>query len=281
MKSPGGKPDPVVVLMTDFGLGDTYVGQMKGVILSICPQARIVDLTHAVMPQHVALGAFFLERSLPFMPPRSIVVCVVDPGVGTSRRALALRTARHTFLGPDNGLLTPVLDLVVPGGCASITNPEVMLPDCSATFHGRDLFSPAAALLAGGFPFGELGEQVDISSCARLSSTGCRVERDGSIEGHVLFTDHFGNLVTTIDTSLCANPREWRIEAGDIPPLPVVDTYGDAPEGELLAYGGSFGTVEIAVRNGSAAERTGVRDGTRARLVRKDGAVCGHGGPKA
>jgi len=269
VRDPGGKPDPVVVLMTDFGVGDTYVGQMKGVILSICPEARIVDLTHAVAPQHVALGAFFLERALPFLPSHAIVVCVVDPGVGTARKPIALEAGRHTFLGPDNGLLTPVLDLVAPGGCVSITNPEVMLPERSATFHGRDLFSPAAAHLAVGFPFGRLGEPVAPSMCVRLPSTGCRVQSEGSIEGHVLFTDHFGNLVTTIDTALYVNPREWLVEAEGIPPLPVVKTYGDAETGELLAYGGSFGTVEIAVRNGSAAERTGVRDGTPVRLVRK------------
>lgn len=274
MKGGEGNPDPVVVLMTDFGVDDTYVGQMKGVILSICPHARIVDLTHAIAPQHIELGAFFLDRALPFLPQRSIVVCVVDPGVGTSRKPLALRTGHHTFLGPDNGLLTPVLDMNGLSGCVSITNHDIMLTRQSATFHGRDLFSPAAAHLAGGFPFGRLGEPVAPSSCVRLPAKGCRVQSDGSIAGHILFADRFGNLVTTIDTSLCANPREWRIETEGIPPLSVMETYGDKREGELLAYGGSFGTVEIAVRNGSAAERTGVREGAAARLVRVAGTTA-------
>lgn len=281
MKSFGENPDPVVVLMTDFGVKDTYVGQMKGVILSICPKVHIVDLTHAVTPQHVVLGAFFLERSLPFLPPHSIVVCVVDPGVGTARKPLALSTGCHTFLGPDNGLLTPVLEMTGLRGCVSITNPDIMLPERSSTFHGRDIFSPAAAHLAGGFPFWKLGEPEDPSSCVRLPSRGCRVKADGTIEGNVLFTDHFGNLVTTIDTSLCLNHREWFTEAEGIPPLPLVETYGNAQEGELLAYGGSFGTVEIAVRNGSAADRTGIQNGSQVRLVRRSKTVTGNGETKA
>ncbi|MBN1279604.1 MAG: SAM-dependent chlorinase/fluorinase [Chlorobium sp.] len=263
------KDDPVIALMTDFGTEDTYIGQMKGVILSICPSARIIDLTHAVKPQHIALGAFLLERSIPYLPDGAIAVSIVDPGVGTSRKPIAVKTERLTFLAPDNGLLTPVLSGLSIMSCSSIANPDIMLPLQSATFHGRDIFSPAAAHLAEGFPFEKLGDPLHPTSCITLQQEECGLnDHNRIIEGRVLFADRFGNLVTTIDTSRLHNPEEWHLEAPGLPPLQLVRTYGDADEGELLAYGGSFGTVEIAVRNGNAAMTTRLEDNTSVRLVK-------------
>jgi len=266
----GRKPHiPLIALMTDFGTDDTYIGQMKSVILSIHPAVNIIDLTHAVMPQHIAHGAFLLERTVPFLPEGTITVSVVDPGVGTSRKPIAVKTDRQIFLAPDNGLLTPVLAGQAIIACSSIANPDVMLPMQSATFHGRDIFSPAAANLAAGFPFEKLGEPLDPASCITLPSNGGRTEDNGrAIGGYVLFTDHFGNLVTTIDSALPGNPAEWRVEAAGMPSLPLSRTYGDVSEGELLAYGGSFGTIEIAVRNGNAALMTGLRENDAVRLVK-------------
>jgi len=226
MKTVPKQHDPVIVLLTDFGLQDTYVGQMKGVILSICPDARLIDLTHAVTPQHVALGAFFLERALPFLPAGSIVLCVVDPGVGTSRKLLAVATDRQTFLAPDNGLLTPVFSSRNITACVSITSPEIMLPERSSTFHGRDIFSPAAAHLACGMPLERLGQPVTPESCVLLTpSCFGIVKNETTLEGSVLFSDLFGNLVTTIDTSLMENPEGWYIETSGMPCLKLVNTY--------------------------------------------------------
>ncbi|MBM3423376.1 MAG: SAM-dependent chlorinase/fluorinase [Chlorobi bacterium] len=261
----------LIALMTDFGTDDTYIGQMKGVILSIHPAANIIDLTHAVMPQHIAHGAFLLGRTIPFLPEGTITVSVVDPGVGTSRKPIAVKTDRQIFLAPDNGLLTPVLAGQGIIACSSIANPDVMLPMQSATFHGRDIFSPAAAHLAAGFPFEKLGDALDPASCVTLPLNFCRTVDNGRvIEGSVLFTDRFGNLVTTIDSPLPGNPDEWHVEAAGLPALPLSRTYGDVPEGELLAYGGSFGTIEIAVRNGNAALMTSLTENTGVRLVKTE-----------
>lgn len=276
MKNVRKQYDPVIVLMTDFGLEDTYVGQMKGVILSICPYARIIDLTHDIIPQHVAHGAFLLERALPFLPKHSIIVCVVDPGVGTSRKPIALKTDLLTFLAPDNGLLTPLFGHTDLRGCRCITNREIMLPKKSSTFHGRDIFSPAAAHLACGFAFDLLGSLLEPESCVTLPREKYRITGNGTvIDGSILFTDRFGNLVTTIDTSLFPDKDGWLLEAGGLEKaLPISGTYGDAGEGELLAYGGSFGTLEIAVRNGNAALSTGMKEGTPVRLARKQKKPC-------
>jgi len=261
--------DPVVILMTDFGLRDTYVGQMKSVISSISPNAHVIDLSHDVDPQNIAQGAFFLERSMPFFPDRAVVVCVIDPGVGTSRKPIAIKTARQTFLAPDNGLLTPVLGLQTITDCISISNPEIMLPVQSSTFHGRDIFSPAAAHLCAGFPFDRLGDPVNPASCIMLPAEKNRIENGNIIEGRVLFCDHFGNIVTSLESSLVENRHRWEISAEGIDGLPIVKTYEDVDEGKLLAYRGSFDTIEIAVRNGSAAGITGLKHGAAVRLIRK------------
>lgn len=262
--------DPVIVLMTDFGLENTYTGQMKAVMLSICRNARFIDLTHSIAPQHVELGAFLLERALPYLPADAIVVAVVDPGVGTQRKPLAIETDRQIFLGPDNGILTPVLDSLNVTSCRTITNPAVQLPKQSATFHGRDIFSPAAAHLACGMDIQQLGEPLDPVRCVTLQRKTLSTTTTGGtvIEGSVLFTDHFGNLVTTIDTTLLDPAEAWVVESGTTT-LPVVKTYADVGQGELLAYVGSFGTVEIAVRDGNAAKLTSMREGSPVRLQKK------------
>jgi S-adenosyl-L-methionine hydrolase (adenosine-forming) len=262
---------PVIALMTDFGLEDTFTGQMKGVILSISPSARIIDLSHAVSPQNIAQGAFLLAKSLPFFPDGTIFVTVVDPGVGTSRRAIAVETERHIFVAPDNGLLTKVLHTEEVIRCVRITEQRFMLPSASATFHGRDLFSPVAALLAEGLPFSELGDLIEPGECATLSMPACRASQDGrSIEGVLIFADHFGNLVTSLETGMLDDPGEWEVECGKShPPLPLSLTYGSVTEGMTLAYNGSSGTVEIAIRNGNASQTLGLKAGDTVRLKRK------------
>lgn len=256
---------PVIVLMTDFGLTDTYVGQMKGVILSLAPAARIIDLTHAVTPQNVAQGAFLLGKSADFFPEGSIFISVIDPGVGTSRNAIALETDRAVFLAPDNGLLTSILQNGDIKQCVTITESRYMLPVRSSTFHGRDIFSPAAAHLASGVPILKLGREIDPAECKRIPMPECLTPDNGSSwEGCIIYTDHFGNLVTSLDPALLDISKEWVINAGEHH-FKMYRTYGDAAEQHPLACTGSFGTIEIAVRNGNAREALGLKDGDTVR----------------
>lgn len=262
-------PPPVIALLTDFGLADTYVGQMKGVILSIAPTAQIIDLTHAVTAQQVVEGAFLLERALPYLPEGSVIVAVVDPGVGTARRAIALKRGPHRFVAPDNGLLTPVLASGRVEACVAIGNDDYLLPQRSSTFHGRDLFSPAAAHLAAGIPIEKLGNALEPESCMQLDMPGpARLNNGAAWRGAILFADHYGNLITSIEAATASPAEEWQIEAAGHR-LPLSATYGDVEAGKPLAYVGSFGTVEIAIRNGSARERLKLEPGASVILSRR------------
>ncbi len=255
--------------MTDFGLADTYVGQMKGVILTIAPEARIIDLTHSVTPQNIAQGAFLLERALPFLPPASTIVAVVDPGVGTARRAIALESGGRTFLAPDNGLLTPILEKGSPIRCVEITNRRYISPERSTTFHGRDIFAPAAAHIASAVPVTDLGRPLPPDACIRIPTPAARPLNDGtSWEGTIIFSDRYGNLVTSIDSVFVAENGLWVLNTDTIN-LPLSSTYSDVPDGATLAYPGSFGTLEIAIRNGNALLRLDLKPGDSVRLEKQ------------
>ena len=257
----------VIVLMTDFGLIDPYVGQMKSVILSLAPSAQIIDLTHAIAPQNIVQGAFLLAKSALFFPDRSVVVSVVDPGVGTSRRAIAVETERHIFLAPDNGLLSALFQTEKVKRCVTITEERYMLSNRSSTFHGRDIFSPVAAHLASGVSIQELGEAIDPSDCVKVPLPTCQTSDGGqSWDGSIIYTDHFGNLVTSLDSALLDNSKQWVVSAGLCQLIPVVATYGAVCDQQLLAYTGSSGMIEIAVRNGNAALTLGVKDREKVKL---------------
>lgn len=256
---------PVIVLMTDFGLADTYIGQMKGVILSLAPSAQIIDLTHAISAQNIAQGAFLLGKSAPFFPERAIFVAVVDPGVGTSRKAIAVQCGNQSFLAPDNGLLTALFQTGKVAQCVTITNERYMLPARSSTFHGRDIFSPAAAHLASGVALHELGSKIELTECTRIPLPGCESRDNGaSWEGTIICTDHFGNLITSLDAEVLDRSKEWLIGARNHQ-LPICRTYGEVANQQPLAYTGSSGMIELAIRNGNAAERLGLRDGDAVR----------------
>jgi S-adenosylmethionine hydrolase len=249
-------------LTTDFGAGSGYPAQMKGVLLTAVPDARIVDVSHDVPRQDVLAGALLLEACLPWFPASAIHVAVVDPGVGTDRRALCVRDAEdRTFVAPDNGLLTPFLR---EGARAFAIEPgRALPPPRSATFHGRDLFAPAAAFLATGGDPGALGPAV--ADPVRLAWPAA--ERSGSeLSGETLAADSFGNLVTSIRERDLAGAPVGGAEAGGRRAR-WVRTYGEASPGELVALLGSGGRVEIAVREGSAAAVLGRVRGVRVRLV--------------
>ncbi|MBC7228701.1 MAG: SAM-dependent chlorinase/fluorinase [Thermoflexales bacterium] len=269
---------PVITLLTDFGTEDEYVGVMKGVILSIAPGVPLVDLSHRIPPQDVRRAAFLLANAVPYFPPDTVHLAVVDPGVGTERRPLAVRTPTGTFVGPDNGLFSWVLAEVPEWTAVEIRELAYRLPRVSSTFHGRDIFAPAAAHLAAGVPLEGLGPRVEdpvVLPPPRLEI------RAGVLEGEVLYADRFGNLVTSIG--------RFRWEGGDLRLAPafrpasgertvgaaaarvvlagaelrgIRRTYGDVPVGELLALVGSSGFLEIAVRQGSAAAVLGAAPGT-------------------
>jgi len=250
----------IVTLTTDFGTQDGFVGAMKGVILSLAPRAIVVDITHEVPPQSVRDAAFALETACPYFPEGTVHVAVVDPGVGGERRALIFRTRRYFLVGPDNGIFSLLLEHDPPIQAVSIENRELMLPGVSATFHGRDVFAPAAAHLVRGIPIGSFGPEVDDWESFSLPEP--EMEGD-TLRGQVVHVDRFGNLMTNLRTEhLPFPPEEAEVRIGGIA-MRIYPSYSFAPCGTPLALFGSSGRLEVAVRDGSAREVLGVGEGEK------------------
>ena len=256
-----------IVLTTDFGLSDPYAGVMRGVILGINPNATIVDLTHQVQSQNLVHASFLLKTSHSFFPPDSIHVAVVDPGVGTSRKAILLASPAGAFVAPDNGILSGVLEpfldnppagsdtIPVPPGCTAyeLANPEYQLHPVSSTFHGRDIFSPAAAHLSLGATPESFGPPL--RELVWLPFTQPTRE-GGRITGQVIYADHFGNLVTNIPGTMAQEKERAVVEYRSRRLEGLHRTFHQNPShpaGEPLALVGSNGYLEIAVPNGNAA----------------------------
>jgi S-adenosylmethionine hydrolase len=244
---------PVITLLTDFGTADSYVAEVKGVLLTRAPGVTLVDVTHEVPAGDVRCGQFLLARAWRRFPEGTVHFVVVDPGVGSPRRALALRHAGHGFVGPDNGLLTQVL-----AGATVVTLP--VSPDAAPTFHGRDVFAPAAAALATGAALDTLGPAVTDPVCRPLPEPE---ERDGNLVGMVVHVDRFGTLVTNLPAERLPPTAHVEISGRDAGPLHRI--FADVPPGRLVALIGSGGTVEVAVRDGSAARTLGAAAGTPVR----------------
>ena len=254
------KPSGIITLLTDFGLADPYVGVMKGAILGRFRGATLVDLTHQIPPQALGIASFWLQRSYCWFPEGTVHLVVVDPGVGSERRALALEARGHYFVGPDNGVFAPVLRAARGARVVSIEPERLALGPLSRTFHGRDLFGPAAAALASGASaLAELGPSVSLELVPEAASAAPAA---AEIRGSVVTVDHFGNLITNIEAANLAleQPREVRVAGRR---LRIVETYAQADAGECVALLGSFGTLEIAVRDASAAAVLGVGPGVR------------------
>lgn len=262
---------PLITLTTDFGHRDPFVGVMKGVVLSICPEARLVDLTHEIPPQGVSEAAFVLAQSFAYFPSGTIHVAVVDPGVGSFRKPIIARTDRHFFVGPDNGIFAWV-ELSAPFvEVVAVENPDAMLPSVSNTFHGRDVFAPAAAHLACGRDLSAFGPRL--SRWAVLDLPEPEIQ-ETAIVGQVLWVDHFGNLITNIArTHLEGWARGGRFIIGIGPAAVdgVLTSYAGAEPGQALAIFGSSGFLELAVNRGSAACAFSAQRGDRVRVVRKTG----------
>jgi hypothetical protein len=254
-----GKTAPIA-LLTDFGHRDHYVGVMKGVIAAIEPAAQVIDLSHGIAPQSVAAGAIALAQSWQYFPARTIFVAVVDPGVGTARRAIAIETAAGArFVGPDNGILWPAAAAAQIKRIVELTNPRYRLERVSLTFHGRDIFAPAAAHLAGGVRLGALGTKIN--AIVERALAPAVIEKGRELIGAVIHIDGFGNLVTNIDRECYARfARRFRgyrlsVKLNHGASIELYPAYGDAPAGAALATFGSFEMLEVAVRDGNAAAR--------------------------
>jgi len=245
---------PIITLLTDFGTRDSYVAEMKGVLLSRAPDAVLVDVTHEIPPGDVLAGQYVLARTWQRFPAGTVHLAVVDPGVGSERRALAAAAGGHGFVAPDNGLLTPVL-----AGATIVALPEPT--GAAPTFHGRDLFAPAAAALALGTAIEALG--VTIHDPVRRSPPE-PTERDGAMIGHVVYVDRFGTLVTNLPGAAAARARVVWIGAHTIGPLR--HSFSDVRPGVPLALVGSGGALEIAVRGGSAADTLAAQVGMEVRI---------------
>lgn len=257
---------PVITLTTDFGTADGFVAQMKGRILSINPQARIVDVTHDIEPFEIMEGALVLKGMAPYFPPGTIHVGVVDPGVGTERRGLVMRYGDQTFVGPDNGLFSLIAPADAPREIREISNPDYVTPDPHPTFHGRDVFAPVAAHLSAGKSFEGVGPAIE--DPVTLSMPEVRSSPQG-LEGEVMYVDRFGNVVSTIGAELI-DGQVAAVLIGEYATDGINRFFGEVPEGHLLALINSFGLLEIAINRGNAAEELEVAIGDRVGVLWKE-----------
>jgi S-adenosylmethionine hydrolase len=261
-----------ISFLTDYGLEDGFVAACHGVGARIAPHAGIIDITHLVSPGDVRRGAAVLAQTVPYLPP-AVHVAVVDPGVGTPRRGVAVAAGDSVFVGPDNGLLSWAV--TASGGAArafSLTNEQLWLPRVAATFHGRDIFMPVAAHLAAGAEPALAGEEIDVGDLVTIPAPK-RVVRDSTAEGEVLTVDRFGNVQLTITASDAA---QIGVASGGTVlvhcgrrqlTLPYRDMFGAVPPGELVAYTDGAGLVSIAVNGGDAAQRLGLPPGARVTIA--------------
>jgi S-adenosylmethionine hydrolase len=259
---------PVIALLTDFGTRDHYAGTMKGVVLGICPDVTLVDISHDVAAHDVFAGALELAAAYRYFPAGTIFLVVIDPGVGSARRGIVVETASYSFVAPDNGVLTAVLDQQPAKRIVELTERKYARPTMSRTFEGRDRFAPAAAWLAKG---------VDLAGFGRSAGTIHRLDIplptiDGDrIDGQIVRVDRFGNLITNIDRRtferLAQGPLDIRVDS--CPVSRIVSTYADASPGEVCALFGSTDHLEIAVNGAGAAEALDLRRGAAVHVVRR------------
>lgn len=261
-----------LTFLTDFGLDDGFVAVCHGVAIQIAPAARIIDITHLIPPGDVRRGAAILAQTVTAMPP-AIHVAVVDPGVGTARRAVAISAGPALLIGPDNGLLSWAAGAL--GGASRavlLTNETLWKHPVSRTFHGRDIFMPVAARLLGGVSLADAGTEIGVSELVSLAPPVSRISAGGA-EGEVLSADRFGNVqlsitAATMDELGIGSGAELMIRCNRMEfSVPFVDTFGSAAPGELIAFTDSAGLISLAVSNGSAADRLSLPPGARVRIA--------------
>ncbi|HEU5156954.1 MAG TPA: SAM-dependent chlorinase/fluorinase [Streptosporangiaceae bacterium] len=265
-----------ITFLTDYGLEDGFVAACHGVVARLSPSTLVIDITHLVPPGDVRRGAAVLAQTVPYLPA-GVHVAVVDPGVGTKRRAIALDAGEHVLVGPDNGVLSWAAQSAHgPRRAYELTNAKLWLEPLSATFHGRDVFAPVAARLANGLDISAVGEEIALDTLVTLPQPTRRV-RDGGAEGEVLTVDRFGNIQLSIaaadldrlgvrsGTAITVTLGRRRLS------VPFRETFGSVPAGELVAYLDSAGCVALAVNGGNAAQRLGLPPGAHVRITAAEG----------
>jgi S-adenosyl-L-methionine hydrolase (adenosine-forming) len=269
---------PIVTLTTDFGLNDHFIGAMKGVILSIEPDAHIVDICHAVQAFDVLDGALSISQAYSYFPSGAVHVVVVDPGVGTARRPIVVTSERHHFVAPDNGVLSLIYQREERLSVRHVTGEHYFLQPVSQTFHARDIFAPVAAYLAKGVDPAKFGEEV--SDFVRFSAPKPKAVNETTLRGVILKVDRFGNLITNItpqDAPMLfgANPSGFKIVVGSREITEIKDAYAQGAPGEVFGILGSMGYLEIAANRGPAAQIVGVGKGADVNIVLGGAAAAG------
>lgn len=245
----------VIALLTDFGLSDNFVGVTKGVIARINPQAKCIDITHEVVRHDIFQAALILKASYKYFPKWTIFLVVVDPGVGSKRKPIIIRSKNYFFVGPDNGCLSLAANCDGIKEIVAIENKRYFLKPLSCTFHGRDIFAPAAAYLAQGKSLNTFGKTLDSIKCLKLPQP--KVSKN-ILRGEVIYIDRFGNLVTNIEEDLferISRNKRFKLKIKDVQIDSVAGAYQEVAPGEPLAIFGSFGFLEISVNQGSAQKR--------------------------
>jgi S-adenosylmethionine hydrolase len=251
----------MITLTSDFGLKDPYVAEMKGAILTINPNANIIDITHGVEKFNIRMGAFMLASAVPYFPKGTVHLAVVDPGVGTERRAILVQTKQGFFVGPDNGILILAAQNQGIEHMYQLDNPKFMLPKVSSTFHGRDVFAPAAAHLDKGLKPSEFGPEINDATTPEFASVK---RRNGSLIGEVLHVDGFGNLITNINQNEMAQAKTVNVKLQNLSlNLTFGKTYAHAKPQQPIALIGSHGFLEIALNQDSAAEKFHAKAGDK------------------
>ena len=263
----------VITLLTDFGTSAEYVGLMKGVILSICPSAAIVDITHKIDSQDIEQAAFTIHSSYGYFPDGTVHLVVVDPEVGCRRALLALEMKKQFFIAPDNGVLSLLYDEGNITSLIQITNSRYFLSSVSRTFHGRDIIAPVGAHVAAGLDLRKLGPEINIRQVVRLDNLGARISESGELVGKIVFIDDFGNLITNIhfntlrDSAKADEKGRIQVKVGSHVINGLSETYGSARSKDTLALIGSRGYLEIAVNKGNASHALNAEKGDSVRVM--------------
>ncbi len=261
---------PIITLTTDFGYKDPFVGIMKGVILNINPFANIIDITHGMSPQNVIEAAFAIEMSFESFPFKTIHVVVVDPGVGSVRRPILVVTDYHYFVGPDNGVFSQIFNLTESLKVIHITSEHYFMPQRSSTFHGRDIFAPVAAWLSKGINVSNFGDPV--TDYVTIPAPTLIMPAKNTIEGNVIYIDHFGNAITNIKAQkiedLFGSNIEGRLKVKvKGKEAPLKNYYAQAEDDGIYSLINSFGYLELFVRNGNASSNFGIAVGEKVGVI--------------